>query len=108
MSAAEDAELERQMLMDRADATARPNPSQIGLEERYEVTRLTPSSRGIVHEGCEYFVLDLTHDPIARMAARVYAVRAGAMGYTKLSLELRAKVRDLTERAIHRNDPREP
>ena len=45
-----------------------------GLYRKYRVTRLDGSSRsGRKHELCEYFVLDLEHDPHARPALEAYA-----------------------------------
>lgn len=44
------------------------------------------------HFGCEYFVLDLTHDVHARRAALAYANSARADGYQKLADELAALV----------------
>jgi hypothetical protein len=45
----------------------------VGLVAKFKVERLTPSSRGIDHGHCQYFVLDITHDPYARSAALAYA-----------------------------------
>jgi len=43
---------------------------------------------GRTHDGCEYFVLDLTHDKYAREALRAY-VRSCAMdGYNDLAVDL--------------------
>ena len=44
-----------------------------GLFAKFRVERLTPSSRGIDHTDCRYFVLDITHDPHALPAALAYA-----------------------------------
>lgn len=45
-----------------------------GLYSKYAVKRTDGSSDpGGRHEGCEYFVLDLTHDPHARAALEAYA-----------------------------------
>ena len=42
-----------------------------GLDRKYVVNRVDdPAGK---HSECEYFVLDLTHDPIARLAAGTYA-----------------------------------
>jgi hypothetical protein len=41
------------------------------------------------HHRCEYFVLDLTHDPLARAAALTYAIaRLGTVGANDLSDQL--------------------
>lgn len=42
-----------------------------GLVIKYNVTRLNDVEGK--HISCEYFVLDITHDPRARKAARFYA-----------------------------------
>jgi len=45
-----------------------------GLYEKYVVKRTDGSDQpGGRHHGCRYFVLDLTHDPSARHAARIFA-----------------------------------
>lgn len=45
-----------------------------GLTRKYQVLRQDGrDGSGQKHEGCEYFVLDLTHDPKARAAATLYA-----------------------------------
>ena len=47
-----------------------PDP---GLIQKFEVKRLVPSKRGIDHVGCKYFVIDITHDPLAKYALLAYA-----------------------------------
>jgi hypothetical protein len=43
-------------------------------EPRYRVERADGrDGPGHKHQGCEYFVLDLTHDPVGRAAALTYA-----------------------------------
>lgn len=45
-----------------------------GIYEKYRVRRTDGRDRkGQRHYGCDYFVLDLTHDPHAHRAARAYA-----------------------------------
>lgn len=45
-----------------------------GLHDKYRVERTDGlHEAGGKHDGCEYFVLDLTHDPLARGAVRFYA-----------------------------------
>jgi hypothetical protein len=45
-----------------------------GLYQKYEVKRTDGTDApGCKHDGCRYLVLDLTHDPIARAVAMVYA-----------------------------------
>ena len=43
------------------------------------------------HYGCEYFVLDLNHDPHAKPALIAYALSAEEDGYALLAADLRAK-----------------
>ena len=59
------------------------NPStpaeQQGLFRKFDVRRTDGSSaRGGKHEGCEYFVLDVDHDPHAKAALAAYASAVGA------------------------------
>lgn len=49
------------------------------------------------HEGCFYFVLDLTHDPYALPAVRAYA-DACAAAYPKLAEDLRQAATDQERR----------
>lgn len=45
-----------------------------GLYQKYHVQRVDGSDApGGRHDGCEYFVLDVTHDPHARRALIAYA-----------------------------------
>lgn len=47
--------------------------TQLGIYEKYRVTRTDGrSERGQRHEGCQYFVLDLNHDPFAFPALHAY------------------------------------
>ena len=65
----------------------------IGLYEKFKVERTDGSSvEGGKHAGCEYFVLDLTHDPLAIPALETYAYHAEKAGYALLAADLRAKV----------------
>ncbi|WP_202844731.1 hypothetical protein [Luteimonas saliphila] len=51
----------------------KPNTEQ-GLYRKFDVIRTDGSDQpGGKHEGCEYFVLDVTHDPHARAAIIGYA-----------------------------------
>lgn len=59
-----------------------------GLEARFHVERLKPSTRGIDHTDCPYFVLDPKHDPIARVALQVYANTARSHGHIALADDL--------------------
>ena len=59
-----------------------------GLYVKYKVARTDGSSGpGGKHEGCSYFVLDLTHDPFAIPALEAYA-EACQREYPKLSMDL--------------------
>lgn len=45
-----------------------------GLYQKFNVSRTDGSSAaGEKHDGCEYFVLDVTHDPFAKAALLAYA-----------------------------------
>lgn len=45
------------------------------LFDKFQVTRTDGTSEpGEKHDGCSYFVLDLTHDPYAPAALRRYAI----------------------------------
>lgn len=44
------------------------------------------------HVGCDYFVLDLTHDPHSIPAVRAYADSCEKDGYGLLAADLRAKL----------------
>jgi hypothetical protein len=48
------------------------------------------SEPGQKHDGCDYFVLDLTHDPYARPAARAYA-DACEKTHPQLAADMRRK-----------------
>lgn len=62
-----------------------------GLYNKFRVERMDGSSQpGGKHDGCEYFVLDLTHDPHAKAALLAYAESCKAE-YPLLSQDLRAK-----------------
>ncbi len=50
------------------------NEQRIGLYRKYKVERLDGSGEpGRKHEACEYFILDLDHDPFALPAILAYA-----------------------------------
>lgn len=67
-----------------------------GLYNKFSVTRVDGSSHyGKKHNQCEYFVLDLTHDPLAIPAIRAYSLEASKAGYTKLAEDLWQKAKDL-------------
>ena len=56
------------------------------------------------HDDCRYFVLDPTHDPVARSALISYAHKAQIAGHPELAADLLAWVRSLNE-ADGRIDP---
>lgn len=62
-----------------------------GLYNKFNVTRIDGSSDpGGKHDGCEYFVLDLTHDKHAKAALLAYA-KSCRLEYPLLSEDLRIK-----------------
>ena len=69
-----------------------PAAQSRGLFAKFKVERLTPSSRGINHDACRYFVLDITHDPHALPAAVAYA-NSCESEYPFLAEDLRSMVR---------------
>lgn len=65
------------------------NKHEMGLYEKYVVRRTDGSDEpGGKHCGCQYFVLDMTHDPYAVPALRAY-VEACAEAYPALASDLR-------------------
>lgn len=63
-----------------------------GLYGKFLVSRQDGSSgSGQKHDGCDYFVLDITHDPHAKVALRAYAESARSDGYEVLADELEVK-----------------
>ncbi len=63
-----------------------------GLIEKFYITRVDGTSApGEKHHGCDYFVLDLTHDPFAGIALLAYA-EACEDDYPSLALDLYEKV----------------
>ena len=62
-----------------------------GLHGKFHVTRTDGTSApGCKHDGCSYFVLDLTHDKFAQPAVRAYAA-ACAAEYPLLAADLWGK-----------------
>lgn len=60
-----------------------------GLIQKYVVKRTDGQSVPLGnHPDCDYFVLDLTHDPLARTAAIAYAEAARKEGYHALAVDL--------------------
>lgn len=63
-----------------------------GLYGKFTVTRNDGSSEpGEKHHGCDYFVLDLTHDPHALPALAAY-IRSCEKEYGLLAFDLRHKL----------------
>ena len=63
-----------------------------GLYGKFYIERTDgKSAPGEKHHGCDYFVLDLTHDPHAGPALRAYA-ESCAEEYPLLAADLRAKI----------------
>lgn len=61
-----------------------------GLYRKFIVKRTDGKSEdGEKHEGCEYFVLDLTHDQHAIPAIIAYAKSCGKDGYRELAVDIR-------------------
>ena len=69
-----------------------------GLYRKYSVKRMDGTSApGQKHEGCEYFVLDLDHDPYALPAIRAYFMSC-ARAFPTLASDLAKKALKLDER----------
>jgi hypothetical protein len=77
-----------------------PGCEDQGLFAKFHVARTDGQSEpGGRHEGCCYFPLDLTCDPLAREVAMSYARQAAVQeGRTRLALELATRVRELNAR----------
>jgi len=64
---------------------------KVGIYHKFDVNRVDGTDReGEKHEGCNYFVLDLTHDPFAKAAVLAYA-DACEQEYPVLAKDLREK-----------------
>lgn len=62
----------------------------LGIYNKFNVTRNdNKDAPGGSHENCQYFVLDITHDPHAAPALLAYADSCEADGYEILAKELR-------------------
>lgn len=76
-----------------------------GLYEKFEVYRTDGEHLpGGKHEGCQYFVLDVTHDPFAIPALREYADSC-RHEYPLLADSLYALLEDAEHRAITGSEP---
>jgi hypothetical protein len=72
-----------------------------GLYPKYTVIRNDGRDKpGEMHEGCEYFVIDLTHDPLAVAPLEAYAEKASEAGYHDLARDLRLKANEIKLRDI--------
>lgn len=72
----------------------------LGLYDKYKVTRADGSDKpGGKHEKCALFVLDMTHDPFARIAALAYADACEKEGYDALARDLRARATSHPDRS---------
>ena len=66
-----------------------------GLYEKFHVRRTDGGSEpGSKHHGCDYFVLDFTHDKYGRVALAAYA-DACEHEYPRLAADLRTKLADM-------------
>lgn len=74
-----------------------------GLIRKFDVERLTPSSRGIDHDQCEYFVLDPKHDPMARQILSDYAQLADQVGEKELASDIFQWLSDLCREDLNSN-----
>lgn len=71
-----------------------------GLHHKFNVVRTDGTSApGGKHDGCDYFVLDLTHDKFAAAALAAYA-DACASEYPRLAADLRHKLVDADMRGF--------
>ena len=62
---------------------------EIGLYGKFRIERTDGrSAKGEKHDGCEYFVLDLTHDPHAIPALEAYKASCFDDGYVALAEDL--------------------
>ena len=67
------------------------NDKNLGWYRKYIVSRTDGrSAEGEKHWGCEYFVIDLNHDPYAQAAMMAYA-RACAVEYPLLAEDIRRR-----------------
>jgi hypothetical protein len=70
------------------DSEIKELKKKVGVYKKFNVTRTDGSSEpGGKHEGCQYFVIDVTHDPFAKAALVAYAEACQTENPT-LSLDL--------------------
>ena len=76
-------------------ANLNPKDAHAGLYAKFKVTRVDGRDQpGRDHEGCEYFPLDLTHDPHAIPALEAYE-RSCRASLVELAEDIRAKLIEL-------------
>lgn len=74
----------------RSESEAQRERYQRGLYGKFRVERADGrSAPGERHDGCDYFVLDMTHDPYALRAIRAYADGC-AVTHPRLAADLKA------------------
>jgi hypothetical protein len=78
-----------------------------GLYGKFRVERITPSTRGIDHSDCRYFVLDPQHDVAALAALARYAQVVRAEGFGPLADDLDAWVQEVMAEQDTRPDTSE-
>jgi hypothetical protein len=77
-----------------AERSQQVSKQTTGLYHKFNIERTDgESAAGKKHDGCDYFVLDLTHDPFAMPALLVYAKACREM-YPLLAADLDAKIQD--------------
>lgn len=81
-----------------AQDTSKPSTEQ-GLFRKFDVRRTDGSDApGGKHDGCEYFVLDVTHDPHAKAVLAAYAAGVEAT-HPQLAADMRQRYALTPERA---------
>lgn len=82
------------------DQTKQTPKHEMGLYCKFIVKRTDGSSEpGGKHYGCDYFTLDLTHDPYASCALKAYA-DACENEYPKLARDLRKRIEGMRNECI--------
>ena len=75
-----------------------------GLYNKFHVERADGrSDLGEKHHGCEYFVLDLDHDPHALPAIQAYA-KSCAADYPKLAVDVLRRAGELAQDRLDRGE----
>ena len=69
--------------------------SKRGLYQKYRVERTDGRDKpGEKHHGCKYFVIDLTHDPLAVQVMLEYARLSEEHGNDALASDIRRRIFD--------------